>query len=255
MRVTVCQLPDPPSGFEEAWLSLAAHLQKSGSEFVLLPELPFHAWVGWTDRFALEDWESAVVSHLEWIERLGELGVASVAGSRPFTTESGDRHNRAFIWVDGVLSDGHDKYYLPEEPGFWEASWYAPGDGSFDVMSMGQHATGFMICTDIWFTEHARGYARQGAELLLVPRATELRTTDKWIAGGQAASVMSGAFGLSSNRCGSFNGVTFGGTGWVIDPDGAILGLTTDDEPFLTVDIDLNQPAQAKATYPRYVKE
>jgi N-carbamoylputrescine amidase len=68
---------------------------------------------------------------------------------------------------------------------------------------------------------------------------------------------MSGAFCLSSNRSGiGGDGFEWGGQGWIIEPEeGQVLGLTTDDEPFVTVDIDLEVAATAKTTYPRYVPE
>lgn len=253
MKATVCQLPDPSDQFEAAWTDLVR--QSQGSDLVVLPEMPFHPWVAWTNQYDPAVWDAAVFAHDTWIEMLGELGAAGVAGSRPIRTETGIGHNRAFVWDGGSLHNGHDKYYLPEEPGFWEATWYSRGDGSFDAMELGPHRIGFLLCTEMWFTERARGYARQGVQLLLTPRVTELSSVDKWLAGGRAAAVMSGAFSLSSNRTGSNNGVDFGGVGWVIDPDGEVLATTSESEPIVTVDIDLTDADAAKLTYPRYVRE
>lgn len=86
--------------------------------------------------------------------------------------------------------------------------------------------------------------------------ATELFSAQKWIAGGRAAAVMSGAFCLSSNRGGvDATGIQWGGHGWIIDPDGYVLGLTSPENPFLTCDIDLSAATVAKQSYPRYVAE
>jgi N-carbamoylputrescine amidase len=41
----------------------------------------------------------------------------------------------------------------------------------------------------------------------------------------------------------------------VIDPDGAVLATTTPDDPFVTIQIDLDLARKAKTTYPRYVRE
>lgn len=71
----------------------------------------------------------------------------------------------------------------------------------------------------------------------------------KWLAGGRAAAVVSGCFCLSSNRCEG----SMGGMGWLLDPDGGILALTSEEEPFITMDIDLTAAEEAKHTYPRYV--
>jgi N-carbamoylputrescine amidase len=59
---------------------------------------------------------------------------------------------------------------------------------------------------------------------------------------------------LSSNRNGlSEDGsVRFGGNGWIISPDGDVLGLTSSTQPFVTMEIDLSVAESAKLTYPRY---
>ena len=88
----------------------------------------------------------------------------------------------------------------------------------------------------------------------MTPSATVQATLDKWLAGGRAAAVVSGAYSLSSNIVGSEeDAIHFGGQGWIIDPDGIVLGLTSHEQPFLTVDMDLAAAERAKQTYPRYV--
>lgn len=71
--------------------------------------------------------------------------------------------------------------------------------------------------------------------------------------GGKAAAVVSGAYVVSSNRvgmlglfsCHQANGVTkgnsFGGQGWIVEPDGALLAKTDKANPILTVDIDISK--------------
>lgn len=65
------------------------------------------------------------------------------------------------------------------------------------------------------------------------------------------AAVRSGAFSLSSNRVDATGAC--GGRGWIIDPAGEVLAVTTAAEPFATRDIDLAKAAKAKDSYPRYV--
>jgi N-carbamoylputrescine amidase len=46
----------------------------------------------------------------------------------------------------------------------------------------------------------------------------------------------------------------FGGMGWIIEPQaGGVLGTTSGQEPFITMELDLRLAECAKATYPRYV--
>ena len=77
------------------------------------------------------------------------------------------------------------------------------------------------ICTELWFMEHARAYGQGGVHLLAVPRATPRETLDKWLAGGRAAAIVSGAFTLSSNSASRPADIAnLGGQGWIVGPDG-----------------------------------
>jgi N-carbamoylputrescine amidase len=152
-------------------------------------------------------------------------------------------------------SDLVHKRYLPDEDGFWEASWYERGDGAFDLAEAAGARVGFQICTELWTLERSRDYGRAGAEIIAAPRATPVSSADRWLVGGRAGAILAGAFCLSSNRAGpSRSGFEFAGLGWIIDPDGEVLGRTSAAEPFLTRTIDLADAHRAKNTYPRYVR-
>ena len=255
MIVTVCELPNEPGALEKAWEQLVRHVQTNESEFVLLPEMPFSPWLAHTREADTTQWEQAAQAHEAWISRLEELAPAIVASTRPVVL-NGKRQNAAYIWESGQGARiVHSKYYLPDEPGFWEASWYERGDGNFSLENTSRGKAGFLICTEIWFNFRAREYGVQGMQLLLCPRATPNPTAPKWVAGGQAAAVVSGAFCLSSNLAGrTAQGGDYAGVGWIIEPgEGKILGLTSPEQPLLTLDIDLGAADRAKKTYPRYV--
>jgi N-carbamoylputrescine amidase len=230
--------------------------------------MPFSRWLSGERPGAEAEvaaaWDRSMEDHARWIGRLGELGADFVAASRP-VAEGGSRFNEAFLWAPSTgMRPLHRKRYLPDEEGFWEASWYSRGDPDFAVEGLleddgdarGEIRACALICTEIWFTRHARDYGEAGAHILLAPRATLRPSTDKWIAGGRAAAVVSGAFCLSSNFTGPAEaGGMWGGAGWIVDPEeGDVLGTTTATEPFLTVELDLSRADRAKETYPRYVR-
>jgi N-carbamoylputrescine amidase len=173
-----------------------------------------------------------------------------VLGSRPIDRD-GDRYNEGFVWhtTTGYRA-AHTKAYLPNEAGVWEAAWYRRGALCFTPINIGAVRIGFAICTELWAMEAMRPYRTAGVHLLVTPRLTSAATRNKWLAGGQAAAVITGAWSVSSNRVGSVDG--YGGQGWVIDPDGMVVGLTSRDRPWITVDIDLGAAEHAKTTYPRY---
>jgi len=255
MKITVCEFPSEPSRLEPAWARLVEHVAKSESDMVVLPEMPFYRWLSQSREVDPDEWRRAVQAHDRWIDRFAELAPATVVSTRP-AIDGGTQLNIGFFWeaAKGVV-DVHAKRYLPDEAGFWEASWYRRGDGDFSPAHTSKAKLGFLICTELWFTEHARAYGQQGAQIIVCPRATPTDTAPKWIAGGQAAAVIAGAFCLSSNLAGTTSdGGDFAGIGWIIEPEeGVILGLTSSHDPFLTMDVDLATADHAKTTYPRYV--
>jgi N-carbamoylputrescine amidase len=255
MKITVCELPNEPDDLSRAWDDLVAHVGDRGSDFVLLPEMPFYRWLPHFREMDPRQWELAVRAHDEWITRLGELGGATVVSSRP-VIEDGKHLNVGFVWEpDTGAANVHAKCYLPDEEGFWEASWYERGALDFPIADTSDGRVGFLICTELWFTQHARQYGKDGAQIIVCPRATPPATAAKWLAGGRTAAVVAGAFCLSSNFSGTTaDGAEFAGVGWITEPEeGEILGHTSSVEPFLTVDVDLREADRAKRTYPRYV--
>jgi N-carbamoylputrescine amidase len=256
MKMTVCELRNTPKDFARDWKLLTAHVKEEQSELILLPEMPFYPWFAWSPEYDPAVWQAAVQAHQDAESLLLEISPAYVCGSRP-VSRKGKRHNEAFVWdeVHG-FRPSHIKYYLPDEEGFWEASWYERGDKDFLPIQAGDALLGFVICTDLWFFEHSRSYGKKDVHLIACPRATPKGTLDKWLAGGQAAAVVSGAFALSSNRISREEGpADLGGQGWIVGPNGKVLGTTSPEEPFLTLDLDLSKAVEAKHTYPRYVKD
>jgi N-carbamoylputrescine amidase len=245
---------DDRADFELDWTKLCDHVRTQKSELVLLPEMPFDSWFGTARSFDERVWQTFVGAHDKWLSRLVDLSSPTVLGTRP-VSRSGHRLNEAFCWTsNNGYTAVHDKYYLPDEPGFYEASWYERGDGSFTPARSGRALVGFQICTEMWAFDHARSYGKQGVQIIATPRATGEASVENWLIGGRASAISSGAYSLSSNRSGlSKDGeVRFGGNGWIIDPDGKVLGLTSSKEPFLTIDIPLTAAEEAKLTYPRY---
>ena len=256
MKVTVCEFEDETEGMARDWERLAAHVKAEASDVVLLPEMPFHPWIARTKPFEPAMWQQALLAHDAWHKRFDELAPATILGTRP-VNKDGQHLNEGFVWDKGQgYHAAHIKHYLPEEDGFWEASWFQRGDGEFNAINSGVLRIGFLICTELWFMERARAYGKAGVNLIVTPRTSEHASVDKWLAGGRTAAIVSGAFSLSSNRVNQAGkSPEFGGQGWVISPNGEVLGLTSRQHPFVTVEIDLAEAERAKRTYPRDVIE
>lgn len=252
MRVTVAELPHEPWALEAAWAELCRHTVGAATELVLLPELAFVEPV-WESEYPDAERRKKIeeLSDL-WLDRLPELGVPAVVGARPHSSR-GSTFIEAFLWtkVNAELRPLRRKHFLPDDPGAREARWFTRGDPDFPVFGHADLAFGVNVCTELWALETYAGYAAQGAQAILSPRATATATIDKWLAVGRVAAIRSGAYSLSSNRVDPTG--AYGGGGWILDPDGRLLALTTVAAPFATVDLDLAAPDAARATYPRSV--
>lgn len=262
MRLTVCEFPAQASAREGAWERIVAHVRAAGSELVLLPEMPFADWLAVEREGEAGAWRAAVAQHERWLARLGELAPAAVVSSRPVLDASGTdaragRRNRAYVYADGGVRDLRDKYYLPDEPGYWEASWYGRGDAACAPFDVAGIRAGVQVCTEMWFLQHARQLGQAGVHLIAVPRATPRDTFERWLAGGRTAAVVAGAYHASANlrEPAGASAADLGGRSWAIDPEGEVLAITSEAMPVVTVDLDAGVAAAAKRGYPRYVPD
>ena len=249
MKITVCEFPNEAARHDAAWTDLTRFLRAHPTDVVVLPEMPFCDWQMFMTRtIDPAAWKAALGLHDVMIGRLTELDARLVLASRPVEAE-GKRFNQAFAWTrDGGYRGARAKYYLPDEPDGWEATWFARGDHHFAPVSVGPLTVGFQLCTELLFTEPARQIGRAGAQLIAAPRATGGHR--RWAMAACMAAVVSGCFVASANRR-SYDGAAFAGRSWLVSPEGELVGETSADTPFLTTEIDLEDAVRAKSTYPR----
>lgn len=256
LRATVCQLPEDPSRFDAAWKALASHTKRERSELVVLPEVPAAPWFAYPSRFDAALWKNALAAHDSLIARMGDLGAEAVLASRPVSAGA-RRLNQAFLWTPKAgYQRIRDKAVFPNEPGWYEAEWFHAGTKPVETAKVGSAVAGTLLCTELMFNEWSRAYGRGGAHLIAVPRASG--SPQRWEIAGRMSAVASGAYVLSSNRFGDSAKdpeAKFGGHSYIIDPEGTVLGTTSEKEPFLTKELDLSLAEAAKKAYPRYIAE
>lgn len=251
----MCELPDYSLGLSDALEALEEHVRKERSDVVVLPEMPFVPWLASSDQFDEHSWRDALTADVAGLETLERLGAAYVISSKLTESVVGRRTNDAFTWSrEGGLHAGHSKTKLPQETGYWEKTWFTPGEQMPGLREMAGLRCGTLLCTELWYADFALRLGRGGAHLIGVPRATTAVWADRWTLAGRFAAVASGGFVASSNRSGpTDSGPVFGGGGWVIDPSGDVLAETSASHPVVTVEIRLAEAERAKASYPRYV--
>jgi N-carbamoylputrescine amidase len=254
VKIGVCQLPDELTTADLAWRRLERRIASDGPDMTLLNEMPFGSWLA---REKLFDDALAMVSihaHGSSLAAIGDLPTA-VVSSRP--VRAGDRlANEAFLMADGEYQPLHHKHYFPQEPGYFEASWFRPTRRGFDVGEYRGIRFGVLLCTELMFTEWARHYRRQRAHVILAPRASGTSMVN-WDAAARMAAIVSGCYVLSSNRFSraAMAEPRFGGRGFAYSPSGRLICETSETLPFFCVDIDKSLVAEAQRNYPCYVPE
>lgn len=192
-----------------------------------------------------------------------------VVGSLFERRAPGLHHNTAVVLdSDGSLAGTYRKMHIPDDPGFYEKYYFAPGDMGFEPIQTSVGKLGVLICWDQWFPEAARLMSMAGAEILLYPTAIgwdsrdtddeQARQRDAWITIQRAHGVANGLPVLAGNRVGhepdptgSTPGIDFWGSSFVAGPQGEILALaSTDEEQVLIADVDKARTENVRRIWP-----
>src|ERR1051326_672617 len=189
MKVTVCEMSDNEDDFISDWNELTIHLDQHKPDLLLLPEMPFSKWIGYEKEVNEESKTKSVEKHEKWMMKMERFNAAHIVYSKPVI--AGDKFfNTAFVYVKGKgHSEIHTKSFFPEEPLFWEESWFDHGEKKFELLEISGIKIGVLLCTEMLFTEYARQYGKQGIDILLCPRATGMSWVDRWIRCGQTLAI------------------------------------------------------------------
>ena len=236
----------------ESWASLIADLDRAQPDIFVLNELPFGPWLSARSSFDPAAWKQSVADHEAGIAALDELGVGIILGSRS-VERNGRRCNEGFVWtLRGGVQATHTKQHIPNTPpSYCEAVWYQPGEPQFQIVQAGPLRVGFLICSDVMFTEHARRYGRDGVHLVAVPRAMPVEAAHMFDVALQMAAISSGCYVASSNRNGLDSaGGLFEGRGCIIDPGGRTVAQSSQFDRVVVHEISTEFVAWKQAYYP-----
>jgi N-carbamoylputrescine amidase len=254
MRIAFVEWPDALFTTDAQWYELKDSVNAVRADLLITNELPFGPWLAESAVFSEDEANLSLQAHEKGVEALIDLALPAVISSRPVW--NGKRlANEAFVLENGAVRPLHRKQYFPNEPGWFESEWYA-GDGSgFGVTEVLGINVGVLLCTEAMFNEHARAYGKQAASLIVIPRASGA-DIKSWTIAGAMASLVSGAYVVSSNRVGLARGGTrFGGGGFAYAPHGDLLAVTEPANPVQTLELDPKMPRLAQLAYPCYVPE
>src|SRR3989338_53841 len=215
---------------------------RRGARLVLLPELHALRYFCQSEDTALFDLAEPVPGPTT--EALGrvaaELGVVVVASV--FERRAPGLHHSpaAVLDRDGRLAGLYRKMHVPDDPGYYEKFYFAPGDLGFEPVASGAGRLGVegcrdqwepggggllaaggasaagrlgvQVCWDQWSREGARLLALRGAELLCYPTAIgwsseddaaeRARQLEAWRTIQRAHAIANGLCVLVANRTG-----------------------------------------------------
>jgi N-carbamoylputrescine amidase len=254
LRISFVEWPEALSTTDAQWSQLKDSVAAARPEILVTNELPFGPWLADRAVFSEDEANLSIRAHEQGLRALVDLHLPAVLSSRPVW--NGKRlANEAFVLRNGIVRPLHRKQYFPNEPGWFETAWYGSDDSGFHVAEVLGIKVGVLLCTEAMFNEHARAYGRQKGSLLVIPRATGA-DIESWKIAGAMASLVSGAYVVSSNRIGySKGGTHFGGGGFAYAPQGRLVAVTSSTNPLETFDLDPEIPASAQRAYPCYVPE
>ena len=174
-------------------------------------------------------------------------------------------HNTAVVFgPNGEQLGMYRKMHVPDDPGFFEKYYFAPGDLGFVVVDTPCARIAPLICWDQWYPEAARLSALQGAELLVYPTAIGWLLNERadrgraqlnaWQTIQRSHAIANGVFVASINRVGCEpgpgGGIEFWGHSFVCDPWGEVLAEAGAGEELLIVECDWRRQEAIRRDWP-----
>jgi len=200
----------------------------------------------------------------EIAERAGIVLIAPLFERRA----AGLYHNTAVVLdADGRVAGRYRKMHIPDDPGYCEKFYFAPGDLGFRVFETAVGRIGVLICWDQWYPEAARLIALGGADVLFYPTAIGWHPNeqvefgpaqlDAWRTIQRSHAIANGVYVAAVNRVGhetpdaASQGIRFWGSSFLADPFGVVLAEAgADDEETLIAEVDLARLEEIRRNWP-----
>jgi N-carbamoylputrescine amidase len=191
-----------------------------------------------------------------------DLGVVIIASLFEKRTAGLYHNTTAVIDADGSYLGIYRKSHIPDDPGFYEKFYFAPGDTGYKVFDTRFAKIGVLICWDQWYPEAARITSLMGAEILFYPTAIGWDITESdhsineeqynaWQTIQRSHAIANGVHVVSVNRVGTEAGTKFWGGSFIANPFGSLLYKATHDKEETHVqEIDLSKTEHYRTVWP-----
>lgn len=178
-------------------------------------------------------------------------------------------HNTAaVIEKNGEIAGIYRKMHIPDDPGYYEKFYFAPGDTGFNPIRTSVGSIGVLVCWDQWYPEAARIMALAGADLLVCPTAIgwhpsdapeeRQRQLDAWVTVQRGHAIANGLHLVAANRTGfepspdpAKNGIQFWGNSFMVGPQGEFIARAGDSsEQLIVEEIDMDRTERVRRNWP-----
>ena len=226
------------SNVEQNFLALKAMVEakfRANYKIVLLPELALHPY--FPQQETLSAFAAAMAPNHSFILSLQELcrNHQACLCLPIFEKVSSGIYYNSILAIDekGHIKEKYRKTHIPDDPGFYEKYYFAPGDNGFKMVELLGVKVGLLICWDQWFPEAARLTSMLGADLLYFPTAIAWENQDEtkikhkeveaWKTVIRSHAICNGLYTFTVNRVGQQGDFSFWGNSFICAPDGEIL--------------------------------
>ncbi len=262
---------DKAEALEES-LKGIEYAKSQGADLILLQEL--HAGLYFCQHECIETLAQAEPIPGETTKFLSKIAKdlkIVIVGSIFEKRAPGVHHNTAVVFEkDGSIAGKYRKMHIPDDPGYYEKYYFAPGDIGFKPISTSIGKLGILVCWDQWYPEAARIMALNGADILLFPTAIgwypkdteELKNdlVDSWVTAQRGHSIANCLPIAACNRVGFeedpsqvTDGIQFWGNSFVTGAHGKIKAIASRDNPEVLIsEIDLNESREMRHVWPYY---
>jgi N-carbamoylputrescine amidase len=260
--------PDPQENLSRA-CRRAEEAAGEGARLVCLPEL-------FRSQYFCQRQDGALFDTAEPVPGPTTRALAEVARARGVVIVAplferrapGLYHNSAAVFdADGTMLGVYRKMHLPDDPGYHEKFYFAPGDLGFRVFSTRVGRIAVLICWDQWYPEASRLAALRGASVILYPtaigwhphekEAERAAQHDAWRTVQRGHAVSNGVYVAAVNRTGRERapgagaGIEFWGRSFVADPFGIVVAeASAEGESTVFARVDLGRIEAVRRQWP-----
>lgn len=210
-------------------------LAKNGAQIICLQELYKSLYFCDIEDYANFDYAETIPGEttVKYSKIAKELNVVLILSLFEKAAPGLYYNTTVVIDADGSYLGKYRKNHIPDDPGYYEKFYFAPGDTGYKVFKTKYATIGVLICWDQWYPEAARITALMGAEILFYPTAigwhhdldevTNKEQFNAWQTIQKSHSVANGVNVVSINRTGVEGNSKFWGGSFITNQYGSVL--------------------------------